>query len=101
MGKKLYRHCILSNSINKVLFRVDTYHNIHKTQALQSFSNRTLNKTLFIELDKMQCLYNFFPIQDGYNYNYNKSIHIYIRHNVISQGKQFPVKIKSVQLDFY
>jgi hypothetical protein len=23
-----------------VLFRVDTYHNIHKTQALQSFSNR-------------------------------------------------------------
>ena len=25
---------------NKVLFRVDTYHNIHKTQALQSFSNR-------------------------------------------------------------
>jgi hypothetical protein len=26
--------------INKVLFRVDTYHNIHKTQALQSFSNR-------------------------------------------------------------
>ena len=44
----------------------------------------------------MQCLYNFFPIQDGYNYNYNKSIHIYIRHNVISQGKQFPVKIKFV-----
>ena len=27
---------------NKVLFRVDTYHNIHKTQALQSFSNRLI-----------------------------------------------------------
>jgi hypothetical protein len=24
----------------KVLFKVNTYHNIHKTQALQSFSNR-------------------------------------------------------------
>ena len=32
--------CKIINKINKVLFRVDTYHNIHKTQALQSFSNR-------------------------------------------------------------
>ena len=36
------------NNKYKVLFRVDTYHNIHKTQALQSFSNRLAMKNNFL-----------------------------------------------------